>query len=225
MAILKRTSNITADGGIKCLIYGHSGAGKTFLASTLQNPLIISAESGLLSLSGFDFPYIEANSIDSLRSAYEFCASPESSGFDIVLDSISEISEVVLSAEKKATKDPRQAYGATQEKTLEIVRLFRDIQGKNVVFIAKCEKAQDEHGRLLYSPMLTGSKLGQQLPYFFDLVMPLRVEQTAEGHHYRVLQTDSDGLWQAKNRANGRLDMWEKPDLSNIFNKIKGVNQ
>ena len=220
--ILKRTNTVASNSGIKCLVYGMSGAGKTTLASTLANPLVISAESGLLSLSGFDIPYIQIDSADALREAYGFCASSESDGFDIVLDSISEIAEIILAEEKKKTKDPRQAYGATQERISEIVRAFRELN-RNVVFIAKCEKSTDEQGRVMYAPSMPGNKLGQQMPYFFDFVLPLRVDRNAEGQQFRVLQTDSDGLWSAKSRTSHttRLEMFVEPHLGNLFSKIK----
>ena len=105
----------------------------------------------------------------------------------------------------------------------QMIRAFRDLPGRNVYFTAKCEKAQDETGRMLYSPMMPGKSLSQNLGYFFDLVMPLRVDKDAEGNTVRALMTDSDGLWQAKNRAAGRLDMWEAPDLGAIIRKIGGA--
>jgi hypothetical protein len=148
--------------------------------------------------------------------------SDEAKHFEsIALDSISEIAEVVLNHEKKIAKDPRQAYGAMQEQMSDIIRAFRDIPNKHVYFTAKCEKATDETGRILYAPSMPGNKTGQQLPYFFDEVLALRVEKDQEGVAQRALMCDSDGIWQAKDRS-GKLDTWEAPDLGAIIRKIGG---
>lgn len=224
MAInLKRTSGLSANG-VKLLVYGQAGAGKTSLIKTLPNPIILSAEAGLLSLTGTDIPYIEITSMAELQEAYLWASSSdEAAGFDsIALDSISEIGEVVLSSEKKATKDPRAAYGAMQEQMGDLIRAFRDLPGKNVYFSAKLEKSQDEMGKLLYNPAMPGKALTQGLPYFFDEVLALRVERDADGNTHRALMCDSDGLWLAKDRS-GKLEPWEAPDLGAIIAKIGGV--
>ena len=223
MAIQIRKTGSIHTNGVKVLVYGHAGSGKTSLCATMPNPIVISAEAGLLSLQHADIPYIEVNSMDTLMEAYDFMAnSDDAKKYDsICLDSISEIGEVILNHEKKIAKDPRQAYGAMQEQLGDIIRAFRDMAGKHVYFTAKCEKSQDETGKILYAPMMPGNKTGQSLPYFFDEVMALRVELDAEGNPVRALMTQSDGLWQAKDRS-GKLETWEQPDLCAIIQKIGG---
>jgi len=224
MAIqLKSTAKLAVTNGVKCLVYGQAGAGKTSLVATLPAPVVLSAEAGLLSLSGQDLPYIEVTDIETLREAYKWLTdSEEASQFkSVALDSISEIAEVVLATEKRKSKDPRQAYGQMQEEMGEIIRAFRDLPGRHVYFSAKLEKTQDEMGRVLYAPSMPGNKTGQALPYFFDEVLALRVERDAEGISQRALMCDSDGLWAAKDRS-GKLDAWEAPDLGAVINKITG---
>lgn len=68
---------------------------------------------------------------------------------------------------------------------------------------------------------MPGNKTGQQLPYFFDEVLALRVEKDNEGNAQRALMCDSDGIWAAKDRS-GKLDIWEEPDLGAIIAKIGG---
>ena len=221
MAInLKSTLGGSANG-VKMLVYGQAGAGKTSLIPTLPSPVILSAEGGLLSIADNDLPFIEITDMATLQEAYMWLRdSDEAKGFQsVALDSISEIAEVVLNAEKKATKDPRQAYGAMQEQVTDIIRSFRDLPGRHIYFTAKCEKATDEQGRMLYSPSMPGNKLGQSLPYFFDEVFALRVERDGDGNHVRALLTEPDGLWTAKDRS-GRLDPWEAPDLGAIIAKM-----
>jgi phage nucleotide-binding protein len=223
MAInLKRTGGLSANG-VKLLVYGQAGAGKTTLTATLPQPIVLSAEGGLLSIQDADLPFIEINSMATLMEAYKWLTeSAEAKDFkSVALDSISEIAEVVLNEEKKATKDPRQAYGAMQEQMADIIRAFRDLPNRHVYMSAKLEKTQDEMGRVLYSPSMPGNKTGQALPYFFDEVLALRVEKDAEGNTQRALMCDSDGLWLAKDRS-GKLDTWEAPDLSAIIAKIGG---
>jgi hypothetical protein len=88
---------------------------------------------------------------------------------------------------------------------------------------AKLEKSQDEMGRILYNPAMPGKSLTQGLPYYVDLLMALRVERDADGNAHRALLTDSDGLWQAKDRS-GKLSQWEAPDLGEIIAKIGGAS-
>jgi len=220
MAIaLKRTGGLSASG-VKMLVYGAAGSGKTSLIKTMPNPIVLSAEGGLLSIQDADLPYLEITSMDELREAYSWVL--ESDYKSVALDSISEIAEVCLNHEKKVNKDPRAAYGAMQEQMADIIRAFRDIPGRNVLMTAKLEKTQDEMGRVLYSPSMPGNKTGQALPYFFDLVLALRVEKDAEGNTQRALMCDSDGLWLAKDRS-GKLSGWEAPDLTAIIEKIGGA--
>lgn len=223
MAIsIKRTTEAKANG-VKILVYGMAGAGKTTLCATLPQPIILSAEGGLLSISDADLPFIEITSMADLMEAFEWASSSEEakSYESIALDSISEIAEVVLNYERKQTKDPRQAYGAMQEQMADIIRGFRDLPGRNVYFSAKCEKSQDESGRVMYAPSMPGNKTGQSLPYFFDEVLALRIEKDNEGNTHRALMCDSDGLWQAKDRS-GKLEAWEAPHLGAVIDKIKG---
>jgi len=223
MAINLRSTKGLHANGVKLLVYGNAGAGKTSLIPTLPNPVVFSAEGGLLSIADADVPFVEVSSYDTLMEAYRWVTeSDEAKHFEsIALDSISEIAEVVLNHEKKIAKDPRQAYGAMQEQMSDIIRAFRDIPNKHVYFTAKCEKATDETGRILYAPSMPGNKTGQQLPYFFDMVLALRVEKDQEGNAQRALMCDSDGIWQAKDRS-GKLDTWEAPDLGAIIRKIGG---
>ena len=223
MAInLKTTGGLSANG-VKLLVYGQAGAGKTTLITTLPKPIVLSAEGGLLSIQDADLPFIEIGSMDDLMEAYEWLInSEEAKGYgSVALDSISEIAEVVLNAEKKIAKDPRQAYGAMQEKMSEIIRAFRELPDRHVYMSAKLEKTQDEMGRVTYAPSLPGNKMGQSLPYFFDEVLALRVEKDADGASQRALMCDSDGLWLAKDRS-GKLGLWEAPDLGEIIAKIGG---
>ena len=223
MAINVKTTGSLSANGVKVLVYGQAGAGKTSLVKTLPSPIVLSAEGGLLSIRDADIPYIEIADLDTLREAYAWLTSSDEAKRyqSVALDSISEIAEVVLNAEKKVTKDPRQAYGQMQEQMADIIRAFRDLPGKHVYFSAKLEKTQDELGRVLYSPSMPGNKTGQSLPYFFDEVLALRVERDAEGATQRALMCDTDGLWLAKDRS-GKLDMWEAPDLGAIIAKIQG---
>ena len=221
MAINVKTTGSMAANGVKVLVYGQAGAGKTSLIKTLPSPIVLSAEGGLLSIQDADLPFIEIASMDDLREAYEWLTSSDDAKAyqSVALDSISEIAEVCLNHEKKVNKDPRAAYGAMQEQMADIIRAFRDLPGRHVYMSAKLEKTQDEMGRVLYAPSMPGNKTGQALPYFFDEVLALRVEKDGEGATQRALMCDSDGLWLAKDRS-GKLDAWETPDLTAIIAKI-----
>lgn len=211
-----------AQHGVKCLVYGQSGAGKTRLCSTAEAPLIISAEAGLLSLRDHDLPYVEVNNIDQLREVYSFVtSSKEANQFNwIMLDSISEIAEVVLAAEKAKSRDPRKAYGELQDQMTSLMRSFRDLP-RNVYMSAKCERVQDESGALMFQPSMPGNKLAQQIPYLFDEVFALRAHKNEDGTISRALQTASDGTYTAKDRS-GALEAYESADLGAIYRKIRG---
>tara|TARA_R100001377_G_scaffold56924_2_gene33925 strand:- start:1200 stop:1865 length:666 start_codon:yes stop_codon:yes gene_type:complete len=221
MSILLKSTGDLGNQGLKVLVYGQAGCGKTTLSKTLPKPVVLSAEGGLLSLKDDNIPYIEIKSMTDLHDAYAWLQ--DSDEFEsVVLDSISEIAEVVLSHEKKINKDGRAAYGEMDVQLSEIIRAFRDLN-MHVLMTAKLEKQQDEMGRMLYFPSLPGNKTAQKLPYFFDEVLALRIEKDEEGKTQRALMCDSDGLWLAKDRS-GKLDAWESPDLGEIIAKVGGAS-
>ena len=216
------TDQSSAQQGVKVLVYGGSGAGKTRLCSTAPKPLIISAEAGLLTLRKVSIPVIEIKNVDDLREAYEWCAkSQEARQFQtLCIDTISEVAEVVLANLKRQVKDPRQAYGEVIDQVAQVIRAFRDLPGFHVYVAAKMEPIKDEmSGVIKYGPMMPGQKLGPQLPYFFDEVFRIGIGKDLKGNQFRFLQTASDLQYDAKDRSDN-LSPMEWPDLSAVFAKI-----
>lgn len=204
---------------IKVLVHGPAGAGKTRLAATVEKPLIISAESGLLSLRDYTLPVWKVENLEGMRGAYEEAKKDDYKW--IVLDSISEIAEVCLAEEKKNNKDARKAYGEMQDVMTALIRSFRDLP-KHVYMSAKQEKIKDEvSGAILFGPSAPGQKIPQAMPYFFDLVFALHNWKNEEGIIERALQTQRDTQYEAKDRS-GRLDFFEPADLGAIERKILG---
>lgn len=226
MAIqLRSTKDFGKNAGVKVLVYGRPGVGKTRLCATAPDPIILSAESGLLSLSNEDIPVQTIASIEDLNEVYAWLLdSDEAKGYKtICLDSVSEIAEQVLATEKNAVKDGRKAYGEMQDRMSRLLRAFRDLPGRNVYFSAKMEKMQNEDGMILYQPSLPGKTLSQGIGYFFDEVFALVNVKDEDGNLLRCLQTSSDTAYEAKDRS-GKLSFYEAPDLSAIFQKIGGSN-
>lgn len=222
MAVKLTTARKAAvDNGLKVLVYGAAGSGKTRLCATVPDAVIISAESGLLSLRNTDIPVIEIKTMADMEEAYTVVSEGDGREFKwICIDSLSEIAEVVLANEKGLTKDPRKAYGELYDQMMPLVKSFRDLPGRNVYMSAKMQREKDDvSGAMLYSPMMPGQKVGQALPYLFDEVFALRVEKDAEGNPSRWLQTQRDLQFDAKDRS-GALDMFEAPDLAAIAAKI-----
>ena len=223
MALIIKSTKEVVSNGIKCLLFGQSGSGKTRLSATLPGKtLILSAEAGLLSLREFDIDSIAITSIAELRDAYTFIASEEGNKYDnIVLDSLSEIAEQVLSYELANSKDGRAAYGELAKQMTALTKAFRDMQGKNVMCIAKAERSKDDiTGAMLYSPSFPGQKLTTDIPYLFDEIMYLHAIRDNETNEVkRYLQTSADNRIQAKDRS-GALDQFENADMSEIISKI-----
>lgn len=219
---IKIQSTAKSVQSVKALIYGESGVGKTKLAATVEEPLILNAEGGLLSLSQNNLDSIKIETVEDVMEAYEFLTESENAKKykTVVLDSISEIAEVYLSALKRKHKDARQAYGELADDVSKLIRAFRDIPNKHVYFIGKGAKIEDENGISVYRPTMPGKNLLNGLPYHFDLVMALKIGKLEDGDEYRYLQTKAEMQWIAKDRS-GVLDAIEKPDLGAIFEKIK----
>lgn len=223
---IKLTSTAESAEFIKCLVYSESGFGKTWLCQTAPKPVIISIEKGLLTLKDVKpkIPVIEIKNFEDLEAAYEFVTTdPRAEHLQTVcLDSITDIAETVLSAEKEKSKDARNAYGNYVDKLLPLIKKFRDIEGKHVYFTCKMKRTtDDDNGKTSYGPSMPGQQLGPNMPYIFDFCLALRIGMDDEGKKFRYLQTDSDLQYIAKARGDA-LNETERANLGYIFDKALG---
>ena len=161
-------NDLVEDQGAKILVYGAAGSGKTTLCGTAPGKkLFIDMESGLLSVR--DQQDIAVIQVKEAGEIIEICEALRNGHlvYDTVcLDSISEMSEILLNFEKARHKDPRMAYGNVQESVTNVMRAYRDLH-MHVVFVSKMEK-QNVDNVMQYEPKMVGTKLVQAITYFFD---------------------------------------------------------
>lgn len=223
MMKITTTREVVGEFGLKILVHGPPGAGKTRLCATtgdLKHTLIISAEGGLLSVREWEIDVAQVGSIDDVYEVYEFLKRGDHHYRWVCLDSISEIAEVVLAGEKLRNRDARRAYGEMADTVFDLIRGFRNLPC-HVLMTAK-QGREEIDGRTLHAPMLPGRQLTLNVAYLFDEVFALRVETNSEGEVVRVLQTGKSKSFDAKDRS-GALSMFEQADLSAIAAKICGV--
>lgn len=217
---VQSTKTASIAHGIKTLVYGPAGIGKTRLVATCPKPLLISAEAGVLSLREYDIPMVEINELDDLNKVYDALMGPFGNDFyTVCLDSISEIAEKVLANAKASTKDGRQAYGALADQMWEVIRKFRDLPGKAVLMTAKASQNKDQTtGVTRWGPSLPGQQLESGISYYFDEVFYYNAFRGTQGE-FKALCTRASLQHEAKDRS-GALDEYENPDMGAIFTKI-----
>lgn len=238
---LVSADSLAKSNGIKIVVYGRSGLGKTMLACTMPNPIILSAESGMLSLQRkniervwgvnnpsitYDIPVIQIETVDDLIAAENYLRTdPQGMTFNPVLDSATEIAEQVLANAKRQVKDPRQAYGELIDKMTKTIKAFRDLPGRHVLLNFKEERSKDEAtGMTLAGPSMPGQKMGPATPYLTDEVFQLFIGQNPDGSKYRAFRTQPDFNADAKDRS-GVLDEVEMPHIGHIINKILAADE
>jgi hypothetical protein len=223
---------------IKVLIFGQSGHGKTTMcATTLEPTLIISAESGLLSIAGSECDVIDLAQDDQgklvpkedriarLMEVYKFIQTDEVKKKYkwICLDSLTEIGQNLVEKCQKDfpdRKDGMVLWGEYAKGMRGIIKAFRDLSFYNVVFTALSIEEKDENGKRLFAIDLNG-KIAQQLPQFFDEVLFLHVAKNEAGEQVRKLLCNPvDTVPYAKDRS-GKLEKFEEPNLAKIAMKIR----
>jgi hypothetical protein len=215
-------SNATSNS----LVYGLSGSGKTPLAATADNVMIIATEPGLRSIRHNKLPYIAAIGYEQTKEALEWAQSSSEARryHTIFFDSISAYSERVLADnQRKFGVDARKYSPPTTAQVMEIVIGFQSIQDKNVVMTSKAIELTDQLTGVKTAECFAAvRKLGPALPYNFDNVMFLSRHISPDGSQYSALRCSHNDYCVARNRS-GLLALWEPANLKLLFNKENGV--
>ena len=231
------STNSVKEHRLKVLINGLSGAGKTSQVKTIKSagfkPLVISFESGLLSIANSDIDFIDGTKDDDeklipkelrlsrLTEIYHFIMSDEAKKkYDtIFIDSLTEICQCMFDALKKEypeRKDNLVLYGELGQKMRDLIKAFRDIPHYHVVFTCLSKIEKDESGKRYVGYDLIGS-IADKLPQFYDESFYLRVN--GEGQREFICRATDSII--AKDRSS-KLNPIETADLGAIFNKIIG---
>lgn len=235
---LRLPRDLIQRNGVKMLVYGGAGTGKTRSVLTAPRPILLAVEQGLLSLQNenvpvFDIHYNISPNMNpaeklnkKLTNIVEFFdwleRSAEAKNFDTVYtDSLSEISTLVLESELPKAKDPRMAYGEMADKVLKWVRLLHQLPNKHIVLICKQEMINSNN--INYAqPSFEGQKLYREVTHLFDEVFrfqPKRFKTQQGFQEFMVCSTKNMQDYLARDKS-GKLLEDEPQDISAIINKI-----
>ncbi|UOF80381.1 AAA domain [Caudoviricetes sp.] len=223
-------SQLTANNGIKCIVYGGPGTAKTPLAATAPNPLLLSIEPGTRSLGAMNLAATSGRTVAELDDFFAWCGprgSREVFQFQtIAIDSISHMCEVYLLHNLTHFRDGRKAYGEMGKRVREIISQMINMPRMNVYMIAKLGMKQvSETGQNV--PLFPGQDLGFFIPHELDFIWYISRRSDVPGvsGEQLALQCHPTANTLARSRMPldvPQLNMLEPPHLGQIFRKIEG---
>ena len=107
---LKPASELAQRFGVKALVYGGPGMGKTPIIKTAPRPVLCVVEPGMLSMrDATNIPAWDAYTPERIDEFFKWLfTSNEAKNFDTVgIDSISQLAEIILTQELNRNKDGR----------------------------------------------------------------------------------------------------------------------
>jgi hypothetical protein len=175
MSLLKQPYEIKTDNlKLKILIYGQPGLGKTTLALSMPNPVLIDADNGVHRVApAHRVPTLQ---VSSYQEVLDLLASGELAPFgSIVIDTAGQLLDYM--GAWLAGKDPKlakrdgaltmQGYGARKAQFLSLLKAI-SVMGKHLVFVAHEREEKDGDNKLI-RPEIGGSS-GGDLIKTLDLV-------------------------------------------------------
>jgi len=216
---LREAGEFAKNYGVKALIYGPAGTGKTPILNTAPRPVLLACEPGLLSMRGSKIPTWEAYTAPRIDEFFRwFNTSAEAKNFDTIgVDSISQMADVYLQEAKKTEKHGLKQYGVMAENTISNLRSLYFTRYKHAYLIAK-EEILNLNGVSMRRPFFPGQMLNSDVPYMYDCILHLAkvpIPNVGEQLAFRCIGS-YDVI--ARNRT-GTLSEFEFPNFTDIINK------
>ncbi len=211
--------------GVKCVVYGAPGSGKTPLINTAPRPLLLACEPGLLSMRNSTVPTYQGYTVKAIDDFFEwFFNSAETKNFDtICIDSVTQMADIYLQGaltgkSKSGNKvHGKVAYGEMATETMKQLRgLYYSIQ-KHTYLIAK-EAATEDNGVTMRRPYMQGKQLPVEFPHLFDEILHLGIHNVPGVGQVKSLQCNASIDTLARDRT-GMLAEFEQPDFSALVKK------
>jgi len=217
-----KTTSIT-DTKLKVLVYGASGSGKTTFGSTAPKPIFASAENGLLAIADKELPFVQIASKVDLLDLYKYLRDEKHDYETVVIDSITEINEVIkVDIEKKTGRAMQLKDWGELAKTIEkILRMFRDLP-MNVVIIAQEDYVKDNDSIYKVVPAMNG-KMATKMAYYMDIVAYMAVNK--EGEHGVLTLSNSKYLTKDRSKCIGNGTDVDLTKWVEAIRKSKIVNE
>jgi len=213
---LKEAREFAIQFGIKAVIYGPAGSGKTPIVNTAPRPLLLAVEPGLLSMRTSTVKTWLAPDTKRIDEFFNwFFNSAEAKNFDtLAIDSSSQMCDIALQEAKKTERHGLQQYGKMAEYVEPYMRRLYFLPEKHMYLIAK-EETQDSGMRRPYYP---GKQLPVSIPHLYDCI--LRVAKVSIPNVGETTAFQCNGSYDvlARNRT-GILDTFEPPDFSALVKK------
>ncbi len=219
MKDLKPAKDFANQYGVKAVVYGPPGSGKTPLLNTAPRPLLLACEPGLLSMRNSTVPTYQGFDVASIDGFFKwFFGSEETKNFDtIAVDSISQMADIYLQQALKENKHGLKAYGEMATSTMNVLRQLYYTRNKHTYLIAK-ESVTDDNGIRYRKPYMPGQQLPTELPHLFDEILHLGIQNMPGVGTHKAFRCHASIDTLARDRT-GSLAEFEPPEFGQLVKK------
>jgi hypothetical protein len=235
MQIISADERLAERRGVKALIVGPSGVGKTSQLRSLLNGadalLFADCEAGDLAIRDCA---VDAVRIESWSEASSLATTVANGGLaqyrTLFFDSLTAVGRLSLKhaevqpecVSRSGIKDTRAVYGLHARQLLDWIHIMQHAPAMNVILVAILETVKDDFGRTEHRIQLDGEKAGRELVGIIDEIVTYQILDFADGRPpTRGFVCTSPNIWAypAKDRS-GRLDQIEPPNLGRLLDKL-----
>ncbi len=190
---------------VKCLFYGDSGGGKTWLAGTFRNAIILNADPGISSIS-WPIAVWQIDTWNDLVDAYRYLSTENHPYESVIIDSLNEVQKKAEDNVLKSFPNIQRPYNSIPGESDygkylfdfdRMVRTFLGLQ-MNVVLTAQSEQKTFVTDTVM--AQLIGKKTARNINRLMDVIG--FVYRKEKGKHITVFGASSDYV--TKDRS-GRL--------------------
>lgn len=219
MRSLRPARDFAVQFGVKSIIYGPPGSGKTPVVNSAPRPVMLACEPGLLSMRNSVVPTFIGYDVSTINEFFDwFFGSAETKNFDTVaVDSVPYMCDIYLQDAQKHNKHGLKAYGEMASSVMKHLRTLYFTRYKHVYLIVK--EANVEEGNLkVKKPYLPGQQLPSELPGLFDEILRLAIHNVpgmGQVKAFRCMGTIDE---MARDRT-GQLAEFEPPDFGKLVAK------